>query len=571
MNGIGGVALALPGQGTKAPSAVETIKVNSRYLRGDVLQELADPVTGGVSENARQILKFHGTYLQDDRDLRTERQRQKLEPAYQFMVRIRAPGGIVTPKQWLSIDSLAESHADGSIRLTTRQAIQLHGVLKRHLKETIAAVNRTLLSTLAACGDVNRNVMCSPNPYESALHAEVYAWCVRLSEHLAPRTRAYYEIWLDDVKVVDSRQDEEPLYGARYLPRKFKIAIAVPPSNDVDVFAHDLGFIAIAGEGRLAGFNVTVGGGMGWTYGERGTYPEIGTVIGFCRPEDVIPVAEQVVTIQRDFGDRSDRKRARLKYTIADRGLEWFDGQLTSRLGYRLEEPRPFRFTGTGDRFGWTDGINGCSHLTLFVENGRIRGRFREGLRVLAQVHDGDFRLTPNQNLIVGNISPRKRSEVEAIVREYGLERPDLTPVRKRALACVALPTCGLAMAEAERYLPKLLGEVERLMAAAGIEREEITVRMSGCPNGCSRPYLAEIGFTGKAPGKYNLYLGGSVAGERLNCLYRENIGEDQILAALAPILQHYAREHLPDERFGDFVIRAGYVRPVLSGKMFHD
>jgi sulfite reductase (NADPH) hemoprotein beta-component len=556
-------------------SPVERIKEASDYLRGSIVASLADPITGALADSDTQLIKFHGSYQQDDRDVRDERRRKKLEPLYSFMVRVRAPGGVVTPAQWLVLDELARSHANGSLRLTTRQSFQVHGIAKTLLKDTIASVNRTLLTTIAACGDVNRNVMCNPNPYRSALHREVFDWACRISDYLTPNTRAYHEIWLDDRLVAGGEPDHEPIYGRTYLPRKFKIAIAVPPSNDVDVRAHDLGFIAIVDGDRLAGFNVSVGGGMGMTHGEPATYPRLADVIGFCTPDQVLAVTEQVVAVQRDFGDRSDRKHARLKYTIDDRGIDWFTGELASRLGYRLEAARPFHFETNGDRYGWTDGIDGKLHLTLFIENGRVRDtpdcELMTGLREIAKIHDGDFRLTANQNLIIANIDPAKRPQIESLLARHRLADGDgRSALRLNAMACVALPTCGLAMAESERYLPSLIGKLEQVLAACGLANDAITVRMTGCPNGCARPYLAEIAFVGKSPGKYNVYLGGGFAGERLNKLYRSGLSEPEILAELTPILQRYAAERGPSERFGDFAIRAGYVAKVSAGREFH-
>jgi sulfite reductase (NADPH) hemoprotein beta-component len=556
-------------------SPVERIKEASDYLRGSIVASLADPITGALADSDTQLIKFHGSYQQDDRDVRDERRRKKLEPLYSFMVRVRAPGGVVTPAQWLVLDELARTHANGSLRLTTRQSFQVHGIAKTLLKDTIASVNRTLLTTIAACGDVNRNVMCNPNPYRSALHREVFDWACRISDYLTPNTRAYHEIWLDDRLVAGGEPDHEPIYGRTYLPRKFKIAIAVPPSNDVDVRAHDLGFIAIVDGDRLAGFNVSVGGGMGMTHGEPATYPRLADVIGFCTPDQVLAVSEQVVAVQRDFGDRSDRKHARLKYTIDDRGIDWFTGELASRLGYRLEAARPFHFETNGDRYGWTDGIDGKLHLTLFIENGRVRDtpdcELMTGLREIAKIHDGDFRLTANQNLIIANIDPAKRPQIESLLARHRLADGDgRSALRLNAMACVALPTCGLAMAESERYLPSLIGKLEQVLAACGLANDAITVRMTGCPNGCARPYLAEIAFVGKSPGKYNVYLGGGFAGERLNKLYRSGLSEPEILAELTPILQRYAAERGPSERFGDFAIRAGYVAKVSAGREFH-
>lgn len=554
---------------------VEHIKEQSRYLRGTIVESLDNQVTGSVAPEDTHLLKFHGTYQQDDRDVRNERERQKLEPAFEFMIRVRVPGGIATPAQWLEMDRLAHQYANGSLRLTTRQAFQFHGILKWNLKQTIKEINGSLLDTIAACGDVNRNVMCSPNYDQSDIHREVYEWSKKISEHLTPQTTAYHEIWLDKEKVADSRDDEEPIYGKSYLPRKFKISMAIPPANDVDVFAQDLGYIAIVEDGKLQGFNVTVGGGMGMTHGETATYPNLGYVIGFCKSEQAVEVAEQVVKVQRDFGDRTNRKHARLKYTINDRGVAWFKAELHERLGYELEEKRPYTFEYAGDRYGWTQNSNGTWNLTLFVQSGRIRDYkgylLMTGLREIAKIHDGDFRLTGNQNVMVGRVSSENKANIEAIVKEYNLtDGKHMSALRRNSIACVALPTCGLAMAEAERYLPELLDKIEVILDDVGLANEDIIIRMTGCPNGCGRPYLGEIGFVGKAPGKYNMYLGAGFAGERLNKLYKENIGEEEILESLKPLLHQYATEREDDERFGMFAIRKGYVKYVNNGLDFH-
>ncbi len=560
----------------RAHSDVEDIKRNSNYLRGSLEETLKDPITGSIPEDDNRLMKHHGSYMQDDRDLRTERNKQKLEPAYQFMLRVRASGGVVTPEQWLMMDSISHKYGNDTIRLTTRQSFQLHGVLKWNLKNTIREVNESLLSTLAACGDVNRNVMCNPNPYQSDVHAQVYDWACKVSEHLDPKTRAYHEIWLDEEKIIDSNDVEpEPIYGAVYLPRKFKIGIAVPPSNDVDVFSQDLGFIAVVENDVLLGFNVSVGGGMGMTHGDDKTYPQVSKVIGFCTPEQMIDVAEKTVTIQRDYGDRAVRKHARFKYTIDDRGLQWFVDELHERLGWQLQSARPFHFDHNGDRYGWVKGSNGRSHLTLFIQNGRIMDdgdyQLMTGLREIAKIHDGDFRLTANQNLIIGNVSNRKKKKIEELIERHQLTAgAHYSALRRNSMACVSLPTCGMAMAEAERYLPELIDKIEPILEEAGLRDEDIVIRMTGCPNGCARPALAEISFIGKAPGKYNMYLGGSFTGHRLNKLYKENIGEEEILNSLRPMVNQYAKERIAGEHFGDFVIRAGYVAEVLDGMQFH-
>jgi sulfite reductase (NADPH) hemoprotein beta-component len=552
---------------TPALSVVEAIKTASRRLRGTLVQSLADPVTGAIAEADTQLIKFHGSYQQDDRDQREERRVAKLEPAYSFMIRTRLPGGVATPAQWLALDAIATSYANGSLRLTTRQAFQFHGIIKRELKASLKAINASLIDTVAACGDVNRNVLVAANPLLSRAHTAVYAHAKALSEHLLPKTQAYYEIWLDQEKVASSGEEVEPIYGATYLPRKFKIAFAVPPTNDVDVFANDLGFIAIIEHGELAGFNVTAGGGLGATHGDATTYPRLADVLGFITPDQVIAAAEAVVTTQRDFGNRAERKRARLKYTIDERGPAWFKTEVERRAGFAFAPARDFHFDHNGDRFGWSEGEDGRSHLTLRIEAGRIADRdgapHLKGLREIAKVHRGEFRLTPNQNLIIANVAPNARAQIDALVAAHGLDGyASAMPLRLHALACVAFPTCPLAMAEAERYLPELLVRVEALLERHGLRDAPISLRVSGCPNGCSRPYLGEIALVGKAAGRYNLMLGADARGQRLNTLYRENIDEAQILQTLDTLLARYATERGEQEGFGDFLVRTGVVTP---------
>jgi sulfite reductase (NADPH) hemoprotein beta-component len=554
----------------------EDIKEESRYLRGTITEGLGDVITGALAEDDTQLTKFHGTYQQDDRDLRPERRRKRVEKAFSFMIRVRVPGGVVTPGQWLAMDRIADDFANGTLKLTTRQAFQFHGVIKNNLRRSMQEINGALLDTIAACGDVNRNVMCNPNPYQSKAHATALGLARALGDHLLPRTPAYHEIWLDGEKVIDTSEgvEIEPIYGRHYLPRKFKTVVAVPPSNDVDIFAQDLGFIAITdGNDEVVGYNVTVGGGMGMTHGEPETYPRTADVLGFCRPEQAVDVAEKVVMTQRDFGDRANRKHARLKYTIEDRGLEWFRAEVERRLGYALEAPRPFRFEHMGDRYGWVRDHEGNWHYTLFIQNGRVKDTpdrpMKTGLAAIARIHKGDMRLTANQNLIIARVAPRQKARIERLLREHGLTN-DFTGLRLNSIACVALPTCGLALAESERYLPDLVDALDGVIEEAGLRDDEIVIRMSGCPNGCSRPYLAEIGLVGRNPGKYNLYLGAAFDGTRLNKLYRQDVGHEEIVAALAPLIGSYARERLPGERFGDFVIRMGHVAPTTAGNDFH-
>ncbi len=559
----------------KKLAANEGIKTRSNYLRGTIEQGLADLSTGGMVEDDQQLLKFHGTYQQDDRDIRANRRKHKLEKAYSFMIRIRVPGGVATPAQWLETDRMATQFANGTIKLTTRQAFQFHGIIKTNLKRSIAEINKAAMDTIAACGDVNRNVMCNPNPYLSDIHAEVLEVAKAISTHLTPQTRAYHEIWLDGEKIQSSEEDVEPIYGKTYLPRKFKITIAVPPSNDVDIYANCLSFIAIVENGKLVGYNIAVGGGMGSTHGNEATYPRVADVIAFCTPEQVVDVAEKVVLVQRDFGDRTDRKHSRFKYTVDDYGPDWILAKLNEYLGYELGPVRPFKFEDNGDRYGWTEDPNGNFHLTLFIAGGRVLDTadypMRTGLREIAHIHDGDFRLTANQNLIIANVSPAKRPQIEKLLEKYGIKDSHLqSALRLNSLACVALPTCGLALAEAERFLPDLLTELEDSLEQYGLRHDAITIRMTGCPNGCARPFIAEIGFVGKGPGKYNLYLGGGFMGQRLSKLYREDVPADEIKSTLAPIFERYAKEREDGERFGDFCIRAGIVAATVQGKDFH-
>ncbi|EIF14669.1 MULTISPECIES: assimilatory sulfite reductase (NADPH) hemoprotein subunit [Bacillus] len=559
------------------PSDVEEIKEKSDYLRGTLKEVMLDRISAGIPDDDNRLMKHHGSYLQDDRDLRNERQKQKLEPAYQFMLRVRMPGGVSTPEQWLVMDELAQKYGNNTLKLTTRETFQMHGILKWNMKKTIQKINAALLDTIAACGDVNRNVMCASNPYQSEIHAEVYEWSKKLSDDLLPRTRAYHEIWLDEERVAGTPDTEtEPMYGPLYLPRKFKIGIAVPPSNDIDVFSQDLGFIAIVEEGRLIGFNVAIGGGMGMTHGDTATYPQLSKVIGFCKPEQLYDVAEKTITIQRDYGNRSVRKNARFKYTVDRLGLENVKAELENRLGWQLDEAKPYHFDHNGDRYGWVKGVKGKWHFTMFIEGGRVTDyenyKLMTGLREIAKVHTGDFRLTSNQNLIIGNVSSQKKKQISALIEQYGLtDGRQHSALRRSSMACVALPTCGLAMAEAERYLPKLIDKIEDIVDENGLRDEEITIRMTGCPNGCARHALGEIGFIGKAPGKYNMYLGAAFDGSRLSKMYRENIGEEEILSELRTILPRYAKEREEGEHFGDFVIRAGIIKATTDGTNFHE
>lgn len=560
------------------PSDVERIKRESNYLRGTLKEVMLDRISAGIPDDDNRLMKHHGSYLQDDRDLRNERQKQKLEPAYQFMLRVRMPGGVATPAQWLVMDELAQKYGNGTLKLTTRQTFQMHGILKWNMKKTIQEIHASMLDTIAACGDVNRNVMCISNPDESEIHSEVYEWSKKLSDHLLPRTRAYHEIWLDEEKVAGTPETEEvePMYGPLYLPRKFKIGIAVPPSNDIDVYSQDLGFIAIVEDGKLIGFNVAIGGGMGMSHGDKETYPQLAKVIGFCTPDQILDVAEKVITIQRDYGNRSERKNARFKYTVDRLGLETVKAELERRLGWSFDEAKSYHFDSNGDRYGWVKGVKGKWHFTMFVEGGRVVDKddykLMTAVREIAKVHTGDIRLTANQNLIIANVTSAKKKKISELIDQYGLtDGKHHSALRRSSIACVALPTCGLAMAEAERYLPVLIDKIDAIVDENGLRNEEITIRMTGCPNGCARHALGEIGFIGKAPGKYNMYLGAAFDGSRLSKMYRENIGEEEILKELRAILPRYAKERNEGEHFGDFVIRAGIINATTDGTNFHD
>ncbi len=553
----------------------ERIKGQSNFLRGTIADDLHDILTGGFTSDNFQLIRFHGMYQQDDRDLRAERAEQKLEPLINMMLRCRLPGGIISPKQWLAIDEFAAADTlYGSIRLTTRQTFQFHGVLKPHLKKAHQMLHRLGLDSIATAGDVNRNVMCTANPVESVLHQQAYDWAKKLSEHLLPRTHAYAEVWLDGEK--SETTDEEPILGPAYLPRKFKTTVVVPPLNDVDAYAHDLNFVAISEKGQLTGFNVLVGGGLAMTHGDTTTYPRAASEFGYIAAEHTLAFAEAVVGTQRDWGNRSNRKNARTKYTLERVGVEAFKAEVEKRTGIPFEPIRPYHFTERGDRFGWVKGVENRWHLTLFIENGRILDYpdrlLKTGMAEIARIHKGDFRLTANQNLIVAGVATRDKAKIEALARQYGLINDEVSPQRKASMACVAFPTCPLAMAEAERFLPGFVTEVERIMAAHSLAKDDIILRVTGCPNSCGRSMLAEIGLVGKAVGRYNLYLGGDRSGTRIPRMYRENITDSEILSIIDDTTGRWAAERHPQEAFGDFVVRVGIVKPVIDpARDFYD
>ena len=562
---------------TKKTTKQEQIKDASQGLRGTISAGLAEVATGAIAEDDQYLVRFHGTYLQDDRDVRGERTKKRLEKAYSFMIRVRIPGGVVTPSQWLALDRIATDYANGTLRLTTRQTFQYHGVIKSNMRRTMQAIDAALLDTLAACGDVNRNVLATCNPHLSPAHAEALDLARKLSEHLLPKTGAYHEIWLDGDKVEAAKSgasDAEPIYGRHYLPRKFKTVVAVPPHNDVDIFAQDLGFIAIVEKGRVVGYNVTVGGGMGMTHGELDTFPRTADVLGFCTSEQAVDVGEKILTVQRDWGNREVRKHARLKYTIEAHGLDAFRAEVETRLGFKLGAPRPYAFKSTSDPLGWSKSADGKWHLGLFVENGRVKDRptqnLRTALREIAEIHKGEMICTANQNVIIAGATAAAKKKIDAILAAHGVSISTSSGLRRNSMACVALPTCALALAESERFLPELVTALEDSIERAGLSDDDIVIRMTGCPNGCARPYLAEIGLVGRGPGLYNLYLGAAFDGSRLNKLYAQDVDKARIVALLDPLLLAYAKERRDGERFGDFVIRTGIVNPTTAGNRFH-
>jgi len=547
------------------PSPVELIKTNSRFLRGTILESLDDETTGSIASDDTQLIKFHGSYQQTDRDLDAERKKQKLEPLYSFMIRARVPAGIATPDQWLVFDRLADKYANGTLKLTTRQAFQWHGVFKRNLKKTLQGIHSTLLDTIAACGDVNRNVMATSNEGLSPLAPEVAAFAKTISDHLLPKTSAYHEIWLDKQLLTEEQHDEEPIYGKTYLPRKFKIALAVPPYNDTDVFANDVGLIAIGDGNTLIGYNVAIGGGMGMTFGMENTYPRLADIIGFVRKEDALKLVEEIVKVQRDYGNRENRKLSRLKYTLDRLGTPVFKSLVEQRSGITLLPQKPYEFIQNGDVFGWVQASGKKWFLGLFVEHGRVKDvgsyKLKTALQELARIKVCDFRLTGNQGLVLGRIDEPDKAVVEKILEKYNVSYKNISGIRRNAIACVALNTCTLAFAEAERYLPDLNTKIEAILKEYDLTDEDILIRMTGCPNGCGRPFLGEIGLVGRSPGKYNLYLGAGFTGNRLNTLYREMLNEQEILQELSGIIAAYAEERKAGERFGDFTVRKGLVQ----------
>jgi len=554
-------------------SDVEKIKSKSGNLRGTIEEGLKIQITGSLSEDDTQLTKFHGFYQQDNRDIRDERRHQKLEPLYSFMLRARVPGGVINAEQWKAIDKISRELTSSGIRLTTRQTFQYHGILKRNVKPLIRGINDAFIDSLAACGDVNRNVLCNANPLESEFHETVYDDAKNVSNHLLPKSQAYHEIWLDEKKVVNVKEEKEDIYGKTYLPRKFKIAIAIPPHNDVDINGNDLSFVAIIDNNELIGYNVLVGGGMGCSHNTPGTYPQISKELGFINRKDICIISESVVTTQRDFGNREDRKKARLKYTIDKMGINEFKKEVEKRSRISFLKTKPYKFLSHSDRFGWIKNNDGSWNLTLFIEHGRITDKpdgpkMLSGLIDIANLHRGNFRITATQNLMIVKVKDSRKNKIEELAKKYGLWR-QVSLIRQNSMACVAFPTCGLAMAEAERYLPDLITKIEKISEKYELSDQPITIRMTGCPNGCARPYLAEIALVGKAPGKYNLYLGGDGKGTRLVQLFKENISEEIILEEIDTLFKEYSLSRNKNEGFGDFLIRKEIVPAIYDGREF--
>jgi len=541
------------------PTRNEGLKEGSPLLMGTIDQTLADASVECFSADDYEFLKFHGVYQQDDRDQR------KVAKHFIMMVRTKFPGGVLSAPQYLACDSLSTQYGNDTMRITTRQDFQFHGILKSNLRQTIKELNQALITTIAACGDVERNVMAPPTPATSPLVDYVLREARRLSDALAPATRAYHSIWLEgqalNLEEEANKNFVDPLYGKTYLPRKFKTAFAIPPLNDIDIFTNDLGFIVIADGEKLLGYNLLVGGGMGMSHGNEKTFPRVADMLGFLTPEHLEAVSKAVLTIHRDFGDRTNRKHARLKYVLAERGADWCRAEVEKRAGMKLQPPRPYQFTKQGDLLGWHKQTDGNYFLGLFVENGRIKNangyQLKTGLRKVVERFQPEVRLTASQNLLLVGVRPEQRSGIDQVLREHGVsaENP-FSATRLASMACPALPTCGLSLAESERVLPEILTRIENLLEEVGLKGEEIVVRMTGCPNGCARPYMAEIGFVGKSPKKYQLYLGGNEASTRLNQLYKDVVKDEDIVTELRVLFTRYAKERLAGERFGDFCDR---------------
>ena len=542
----------------------ETIKATSNHLRGLIKEELVED-TPAFGDDSEQLLKFHGIYQQDDRDRRKEARAKGLTKHHQLMIRTRIPGGVVSPDAYIAHDDISRRWANGTLRVTTRQDFQLHGVLKGDIKKSIRAINDSLLTTLGGCGDVERNVMCCPEPIADQFHSDVDRSIGAMVTELTPKTRAYHEIWLDGEVVETSEPEVEPLYKDQYLPRKFKTTVALEGDNCVDVYAHDLAIVAMKSTtGTLRGFNVLVGGGLGRTHNKPETFVAVARPLAFVAPDQIVDVAREVVAVQRDYGDRANRRHARLKYTIADRGLDWFREEVQSRLTFKLQPPEALDWKPVDDHLGWHEQGDGSLYVGIYIENGRIADvdgvRSRTGLRKIVDELRPQVRLTAQQNVILAGIAPPDRPRVEQLMAEHGIAAVEAIPQAIRnAMACPAIPTCGLAVAEAERALPGLIRQLATMLEEVGLADERISFRMSGCPNGCSRPYLGDVGFVGTTLGKYDVMLGGDFNGTRLNRVFAPNVPIAEIPALLRPLFEQFRSDRGPDEGFGNWVERAGF------------
>jgi sulfite reductase (NADPH) hemoprotein beta-component len=552
---------------TKNLTDAERIKENSNYLRGTIVEDLKNDITNSFTGDNFSLIRFHGMYQQDDRDLRLERHQQKLEPLYSMMLRCRLPGGVIKAKKWLKIDQFATQNTlYSSIRLTNRQTFQFHGILKKKLKDAHKMLHEIELDALGTANDVNRNVLCTSNPMESLIHKSAYAWAKKISELLLPHTKAYVEIWLDQKKI--TTKDKEPILGKTYLPRKFKTTVVIPPYNDVDLYANDMNFIVVAEKNKIIGFNVLIGGGLSFVHGNKLTWPYLAQELGYISIEKTLLIAESIVTTQRDWGNRTNRNNAKTRYTIKNVGLENFKREVERRSGVTFKEIRPYHFTNRGDNFGWKKDICNDWSLTLFIPNGRIHDNNNQSLKLglskIANIHDGNFRLTSNQNIIITEIPEDKKDDIEKIVITHGL-MGNISNVRQNSMACVSFPTCPLAMAEAERVLSFFITKLENIMLKYNVAKETIIFRISGCPNGCGRSLLSEIGLIGKSIGRYNLYIGGNRIGSRIPKIYKENITEKEILINLDFLIKIWSNHRQQAEDFGDFTIRKGIIKKVVD------
>ena len=541
----------------KKLSAIEAIKTSSDGLRGTLKESITlDNHTGNVRPDDETLVKFHGMYVQDDRDRRNERATKKLDKLYSFMIRLRIPGGVISANQWIATHEISEQYGTGTLKITTRQTVQLHGLLKHQLRPTIQSFNTAKLDSIAACGDVNRNVIVSSHPQLSSLHKKIHQYADKISTLLLPKTQSYYDVFIDGEKIYERSSEADPLYQDRYLPRKFKIAIAIPPSNDIDVFTNDIGLIAVIENNKLKGFNIAVGGGLATTHGNPNTYSRLATVIGFTDTEEkTLKAIYEILTIQRDFGNREDRKLSRLKYTVDKLTIPVFIQELKQRTGFDLLPAQPFKFTERSDRFGWESNEQGEWFYTLFIEHGVVKPDQKTFLLEVAKLQASNFIFSGNQNLILGEVSHENKFKIEALIKQHQINKND-SELRKNSMACVALPTCPLALAEAQRYLPELVTKIDPILEKYNLQDEGIVIRMTGCPNGCGRPYVAELGFVGTGTGQYNFMLGGDRFGERLNKLYKEKQTESQILKDVDYILNRYNNEKQNGETLGDFSFR---------------